>query len=91
MIGSEVFTVIEFISATIDGVAGFRRLVPGGPSAGREFSDSITRLIGKSANPEDEDRPFSIFYRRSLTEVCAEQRRMHELRHRMRLLTVPRA
>jgi hypothetical protein len=39
-------------------------------------------LIGKSANPL-----FSIFDRRLQTEVCAEQRRMHELRHRMRLLT----
>jgi hypothetical protein len=30
---------------------------------------------------------FSIFDRRSLAEVCAEQRRIHELRQRMRLLT----
>ena len=30
------------------GAAGFRRLVAGGPSAGREFSDSIDRKIGQA-------------------------------------------
>ena len=33
-------------NCTVDGVAGFGRLVPGGPGAGREFSDSIDRKIG---------------------------------------------
>src|ERR1700680_3518543 len=32
----------------VDGAAGFRRLVPGALSAGREFSDSIDRKIGQS-------------------------------------------
>jgi hypothetical protein len=31
---------------TVAGAAGFRRLVPGCPSAGREFRDSIDRKIG---------------------------------------------
>jgi len=35
-------------NCTVDGVAGFRRLVAGGPSAGREFSDSIDRKIGQA-------------------------------------------
>ena len=33
---------------TVDGVAGFRRLVSGRPSAGREFGDSIDRKIGQA-------------------------------------------
>jgi len=35
-------------NCTVDGVAGFQRLVAGGPSAGREFSDSIDRKIGQA-------------------------------------------
>src|ERR1700736_47016 len=35
-------------NCTVDGVAGFRRLVAGGPSAGRKFSDSIDRKIGQA-------------------------------------------
>jgi hypothetical protein len=33
-------------NCTVDRGAGFRRLVPGGPSGGRKFSDSIDRKIG---------------------------------------------
>jgi hypothetical protein len=32
-------------NCTVDVVAGFRRLVAGGPSAGREFSDSISARL----------------------------------------------
>src|SRR5271166_3299170 len=35
-------------NCTVDGVARFRRLVAGGPSAGREFSDSIDRKISQA-------------------------------------------
>jgi hypothetical protein len=37
-------------NCTVDGVAGFRRLVAGSPSAGREFGDSIDRKIGQARN-----------------------------------------
>jgi TPR repeat protein len=36
------------IVSTVDGVAGFRRLVAGTPSARCEFSDSIDRKIGQA-------------------------------------------
>jgi len=32
----------------VHSVAGFRRLVAGSPSAGREFSDAIARKIGQA-------------------------------------------
>ena len=41
-------TVSVLLTAPVDGVAGFRRLVAGGPSAGREFSDSIDRKISQA-------------------------------------------
>ena len=45
---SSLVSVIPTARLTVDGVAGFRRLVPGSPSAGREFGDSIDRKIGQA-------------------------------------------
>jgi hypothetical protein len=39
-------------NCTVDRVGGFRRLVPGGPSAGREFGDSIDRKISQAREHE---------------------------------------
>jgi len=41
-------TAERLTNCTVDGVAGFQRLVAGGPSAGREFSDSMDRKIGQA-------------------------------------------
>ena len=47
--GSSILVFRERLTnCTVDGVAGFQRLVAGGPSAGREFSDSIDRKIGQA-------------------------------------------
>jgi transcriptional regulator of aromatic amino acid metabolism len=35
-------------NCAVDGVAGFRRLVAGSPSAGREFGDSIDRKVSQA-------------------------------------------
>jgi len=48
VISARHFDGERLTNCTVDGVAGFRRLVAGGPSAGREFSDSIDRKIGQA-------------------------------------------
>ena len=49
-LGKERITVFRerLTNCTVDGVAGFRRLVAGDASAGRKFSDSIDRKIGQA-------------------------------------------